>query len=248
MSDVIYGRNPVKEALRAHFKIQKILIAANLQHPRLDEIERLARQNDVPVQRAPKENLANLSGEVRTQGVVAVVESQPYATVQQIIEHSEKLGAPPLVALLDGIEDPHNFGAILRSADAAGCHGVVVPKRRSAALTATVAKTSAGAMAHVPVARVANLNAAIDELKRRDIWIVGATQDADKIYTDTDLTGALGIVIGSEGKGLHRLVQEKCDFLVKIPMCGKVNSLNASVAAALLFFEVRRQRCLSEKK
>lgn len=248
MSDVIYGRNPVKEALRAHFKIQKILIAANLQHPRLDEIERLARQNDVPVQRAPKENLANLSGEVRTQGVVALVESQPYATVQQIIEHSEKLGAPPLVALLDGIEDPHNFGAILRSADAAGCHGVVVPKRRSAALTATVAKTSAGAMAHVPVARVANLNAAIDELKRRDIWIVGATQDADKIYTDTDLTGALGIVIGSEGKGLHRLVQEKCDFLVKIPMCGKVNSLNASVAAALLFFEVRRQRCLSEKK
>lgn len=248
MSDIICGRNPVMEALRAHFKIQKILIAANLQHPRLAEIERLARQNDVPVQRAPKENLANLSGEVRTQGVVALVGSQPYATVQQILEHSQKLGGPPLVALLDGIEDPHNFGAILRSADAAGCHGVVVPKRRSAALTATVAKTSAGAMAHVPVARVANLNAAIDELKRRDIWIVGATQEAEKIYTETDLTGALGIVIGSEGKGLHRLVQEKCDFLVKIPMCGKVNSLNASVAAALLFFEVRRQRCLSGKK
>lgn len=246
MSETIYGRNSILEALRAGRQIDKIFIHSDLRHPRLSEISNLARKNRVRIQKVSKAKLLELAGQTNTQGVVAFVQAARYATVEDILNKSEKLHEPPLLAILDGIEDPHNLGAILRSADGAGFHGVILPKRRSVGLTTTVAKTSAGASAHILTAQVANLNYIIEELKRKNIWFIGADQSAEQNYTDVDLTGPLGVVIGGEGKGLHRLVRENCDFLVKIPMYGKVNSLNASVAAALLFFEIRRQRGLKK--
>lgn len=247
MDEILYGRNPVLEALRAGSEIEKILIAENVQHPRLTEIARLAKQGRVAVQRVPRAKLSALAPEHKTQGVAAYLSAGKYADVADILKLSADLQEPPLIACLDGIEDPHNLGAILRSADGAGFHGVIVPKRRAAGLTATVAKTSAGASLHIPTAKVGNLNYTIDELKAQNIWIAGADQEGAQLYTDADLTGALAVVVGAEGQGLHRLVREKCDFLVRIPMYGKINSLNASVAAALLFFEVRRQREIQKR-
>ncbi|MFQ5863878.1 MAG: 23S rRNA (guanosine(2251)-2'-O)-methyltransferase RlmB [bacterium] len=242
MPEIIYGRNSVLEALRAGQKIEKILIAAEVKGPKIFEILNQAKKHRVPIDKAPKKILDQVAGTQKSQGVVALVPSQPFATVEDILSRSQQLNEPPLLALLDGIEDPHNFGAILRAADGARVHGVILPKRRSVGLTSTVAKTSAGASAHVLIAQVSNLNYTIEQLKSKNIWIAGADQNADQIYYEAELSGPLGLVIGAEGHGLHRLVKEKCDFLVKIPMYGKINSLNASVAAALLFFEARRQR------
>jgi len=241
-SEIIYGRRPVLEAFRAGLKIAKILIAQNQQGGKIQEIRTEARKNRVPVEQVPKTMLTEIVGSQKTQGVVAVVHARNYVSLDDILAEGARRGEPPLLGLLDGIEDPHNLGAILRTADGAGLHGVVLPKRRSAGLSSTVAKTSAGASAHVLTAQVSNLNYTIDELKKKDVWIMGADQEGDRPYTEADFAEASGIVIGAEGKGLSRLVKEKCDFLVKIPMFGKVNSLNASVAAALLFFEARRQR------
>lgn len=240
--EIIYGRNPVLEAIRAKREIGEIHLVADLRHAKLAEISRLARKQGIPVKKVSKQAVLRVAGEARTQGVVAFVRGSGYVPVDEILRQSETLNEPPLIACLDSIEDPHNLGAILRSADGAGFHGVILPKRRSAGLTATVAKTSAGASAHILTAQVANLNAVMEELKNKNIWFVGADQDAKQAYTEADLTGSLAVVVGAEGSGLHRLVKEKCDFLVRIPMYGKVNSLNASVAAALLFFEIRRQR------
>ncbi|MFQ5652901.1 MAG: 23S rRNA (guanosine(2251)-2'-O)-methyltransferase RlmB [bacterium] len=240
--EIIYGRNPVLEAIRAKREIGEIHLVADLRHAKLAEISRLARKQGIPVKKVSKQAVLRVAGEARTQGVVAFVRGSGYVPVDEILRQSETLNEPPLIACLDSIEDPHNLGAILRSADGAGFHGVILPKRRSAGLTATVAKTSAGASAHILTAQVANLNAVMEELKNKNIWFVGADQDAKQAYTEVDLTGSLAVVVGAEGSGLHRLVKEKCDFLVRIPMYGKVNSLNASVAAALLFFEIRRQR------
>ncbi|MFQ5708088.1 MAG: 23S rRNA (guanosine(2251)-2'-O)-methyltransferase RlmB [bacterium] len=242
MTHIIHGRNPILEAFRAGHKIEKILVAVEVKGPRLKEILNLAHKNNVPVENISKKVLNQLSGTAKAQGVAAIVAMQSLATVEAILQKSRQLNEPPLLALLDGIEDPHNFGAILRSADGAGIHGVVVPKRRSVGLTPTVTRTSAGASAHVLVAQVSNLNYTIDQLKAQNIWIVGADQDAKQEYSVADFSGPLAITIGAEGRGLHRLAKEKCDFLVRIPMFGKINSLNASVAAALLFFEARRQR------
>ncbi len=247
MSEIIYGRNAVMEALRANDNIVEVLLAYGLEHQRLAAIKRLAKTQKVPVKVVSKTVLADLAGDSKTQGVLARVGDKDDASLQDIQAQSRARAEPPLIALLDGIEDPHNLGAILRSVDAAGFHGVVLPKKRSAGVTGTVVKTSAGASAHVPIARVANLSNAIKELKRDNIWVVGADQDAPQDFTEADLTGPLAVVVGAEGKGMHRLVRENCDFLVRIPMHGRMNSLNASVAAALLFFEVRRQRSISNR-
>lgn len=241
-SETIFGTNPVLEALRAGQQIDKILLADRPGDRRLHEIVQQAKKRRIPCQRVSKQELQAVAGAAKTQGVVAFVQDLGYVSVRDILAQSQAQDEPALLACLDGIEDPHNLGAILRSADGAGLHGVIIPKRRAASVTGTVAKTSAGAASHVLTAKVSNLNYAIDDLKREGLWFVGADQDGERSYADVDMSGPIGIVVGAEGQGLHRLVREKCDFLVKIPMYGKVNSLNASVAAALLFFEARRQR------
>jgi len=246
MPDLIYGRNTVLEVLLAGQTIEKILIAEEVKRPKIFEIISLAKKNRVPIEKVSKRTLIKVAGTQKAQGVVAFIQSHSYATVEDILGRSQQLNEPPLVGLLDGIEDPHNLGAILRAADGAGVHGIILPKRRAVGLTSTVAKTSAGASAHVLTAQVSNLNYTIDQLKAKNIWIVGADQNASQNHFDADMSRPLGIVIGAEGGGLHRLVRQKCDFLVKIPMYGKVNSLNASVAAALIFFEARRQREISK--
>lgn len=244
MPEIIYGHHPIYEALRASQSVEKILLAKSAATPKINKIILLAKKKNIPIEQVSKRVLEQIAGGGKTQGLVALVSAANYATMDAILNRSNQQQEAPFVALLDGIEDPHNLGAILRSADGAGVHGVILQKRRSVGITSTVSKTSAGATAHVLTAQVSNLNYTIDELKNRNIWIVGADQEAERSFTESDLTGALGVVIGGEGHGLHRLVKEKCDFLVKIPMYGRVNSLNASVAAALLFFEVRRQRQL----
>lgn len=243
MVEMIYGRNPILEALKARQKFDKIMIAENLEGERIAEILARAKSFGVFVQRVPPKKIAAMASGAATQGVIGFVHTQTYAAVEDILARSQELREPPLLALLDGLQDPQNLGAVLRAADGAGVHGVILPKRRSAGLTGAVAKTSAGAVAHVLVAQATNLNQCIDQLKAKNIWMVGADQSAAQAYYDADLSGAVGIVIGGEEKGLHRLVKEKCDFLVRIPMFGKVNSLNAAVAAAVIFFEARRQRC-----
>lgn len=242
MSEILYGRHPVREALRAGEAIERVLVAEGAGGGLIREILRLAKGRGVRVERVPRRRLDELTGRANAQGVVALAAQSTYASIPGILARGTTRREPPLVALLDGIEDPQNLGAILRAADGAGVHGVILPKRRAAGLTGTVAKTSAGAASHVPTAQVSNLNYTIDELKAANLWIVGADQEAEQIYYDCDFTLPVGIVIGGEGRGLRRLVREKCDFRVHIPMYGKLNSLNAAMAAALLFFEARRQR------
>ena len=244
MPEIIYGRKPVIEAIRAGKSIEKILIAVEIKSQVISEITALARKNNVSVERISKQKLGEQAKNFNTQGVIAVIKSQSYASIEDILNKSKELNEPPLLALLDGIEDPQNLGAIIRSAEGAGLHGIILPKRRSAGLTSTVVKTSAGASNYVLTAQVSNLNYTIDSLKKNNVWIAGTDQNADQYFTEVDLSGPLAIVIGAEGSGIHRLVKENCDFLVSIPMFGKMNSLNASVAAALLFFEARRQRQL----
>lgn len=242
MPEMIFGQNPVMEALRTSLLIEKIWVVEKTGGAKINEIISSAEKRGIQIHYVSRKRLGELTGGAKTQGVLAFVQSRSYSTVDAILAKSRHLKEAPLVALLDGIEDPHNLGAILRAADGAGVHGVILPKRRSVGLTSTVAKTSAGASLHVSTAQVSNLNYTLEKLRAENIWILGADQNADQVYYDADLSVPLGIVIGAEGRGLHRLVREKCDFLVRIPMYGAVNSLNASVAAALLFFEARRQR------
>ena len=244
MAELVYGLNAVLEALQADVAAERLLMADTLKGPKREQIVALAKRLNVPVRLVSREKVERAARSDKTQGVLLYLKAFEYATLEDILSRSTARQEPPLLALLDGIADPHNLGAILRSADGAGLHGVILPKRRAVGVTATVLKTSAGAALHVPVARVSNLAYTIEALKQRDIWVVGADQNAEQPLFETDLTLPLGFIIGSEGKGLHRLVREKCDFLVRIPMFGQVNSLNAAVAAALLFFEARRQRGL----
>ncbi len=239
MADLAIGRNQVKEAIRASL-VERVFVAKGTRD--VGEIRQAARAAGIPVVEVNRRKLEELAGGERHQGIVAALSRVSYADLAAILASARERGEPPLVALLDEIQDPHNLGAIIRSAEAAGVHGVVITKRRSAGVTDAVFRASAGAAAHVPVAKVANIKNAIEFLQKEKVWIVGADQDAREIYHDADLTGPLGIVIGGEGKGMRRLVREHCDFTIRIPMSGKVNSLNASVAAALMFFEVRRQR------
>ena len=239
MSKLAIGRNQVAEALKASLAGKVFIVKGTTG---LDDIKQAARDAKVPFVAVNRRKLEDLAAGERHQGVVATLSSVPYTDVAAILAAARSKGEPPLIALLDEIQDPHNLGAILRSAEAAGVHGVTITKHRSAGVTEAAFRASAGAAAHIPVAKVTNLRNTIDSLKKEKVWIVGADQDATETYNEADLTGPLGIVIGGEGKGMRRLIKENCDFTVKIPMSGKVNSLNASVAAALMFFEARRQR------
>lgn len=238
-NDYVSGRHPVLEALKANRPINKILVSESSEGGSLNEILGKARAKGIVVQRVPKANLSKVAGE-HHQGIVAYVAPTEYVELSEITKR--KTGAAPLVVLLDEISDPYNLGAILRSAEATGVQGVVIPKRRAVPLTGVVAKAAAGALEYVPVARVTNLVAAMEELKKAGYWIVGTDLQTDEDYTGVDYKGPTAIVIGAEGQGLSRLVKERCDYVVKMPMLGKLQSLNASVAAGVLLYEVVRQR------
>lgn len=239
--DYIIGKNPVMEALRSERDINKILIAESSQRGQMQPLIQLAKEANVIVQFVPKKKIDQISDE-NHQGVLAYVAAYQYAEMDDLFAAAEKKNEPPFFLLLDEIEDPHNLGSIMRTADAVGAHGIIIPKRRAVGLTATVAKASTGAIEHIPVVRVTNMARTIDELKERGIWIAGTDASGKQDYRQFDGTLPLGLVIGSEGKGMGRLVRDKCDFLINLPMAGKVTSLNASVAAALLMYEVYRRR------
>ncbi len=239
---VVEGRNAVTEALRAGMPIDKIYLAKGDTDHTLGRIAALARKAGIVVVEADRRKLDAMSATHSHQGVIAVAAAQAYASVEDILSAAEARGEKPLIVVCDEISDPHNLGAIIRTAECAGAHGVVIPKRRSAGLTAVVAKTSAGAVSYLPVARVPNIPALLGELQQKGLWIFGtAAEGATPLY-QADLAGAAAIVIGSEGDGMGRLVRERCDFLVSIPMKGRISSLNASAAAAVLLYEALRQR------
>lgn len=242
MNEMIVGRNPVLEALRAGRRVHRLILASGARGRSVEQLVQLAKEQNVKIQYLPKQAVDDLVPGSNHQGVVAEVAPFEYVDLFELLGQIEARGEDPFLVILDEIEDPHNLGAIIRSVDAAGAHGVIIPERRSAGVTATVAKTSAGAIEYVPVCQVKNLARAMEELKKHGIWIAGADMSGEQLHTQASLTGPLALVIGSEGRGLRRLVREKCDFLVKLPMYGKVNSLNASVAAGILLYEVVRQR------
>ncbi len=239
---IIEGRNAVIEALRANVTIDKIFIAKGDTDATLGHIASTAREKGIVVVDADRRKLDNMSRTHSHQGVIAQAAVRAYATVDDMLNAAREKGEPPLIVVCDEISDPHNLGAVIRTADAAGAHGVIIPKRRSAGLTAIVGKTSAGAVAHVPVARVPNLTALLKELKEEGVWVFGTAAGGNTALYQADLKGPAAIVIGSEGEGMSRLVAETCDFTVSIPMFGKINSLNASAAAAVLLYEAVRQR------
>lgn len=238
--DWIYGKNPVIEALKSDRDIHKIWIAENSQKGQMQHILKLAKERNVFVQYVPRKKLDQMTPD--HQGVVAQIAAYQYAEVDDLLNHAKSKNEDPFLVILDGLEDPHNLGSILRTADACGVHGIIIPKRRSVGLTQTVAKLSTGAIEYVPVARVTNLARTIDELKEKGLWIFGTDMKDSQDYRKMDATLPLALVIGSEGKGISRLVREKCDFIVHLPMKGHVTSLNASVAAAILMYEVQRKR------
>ena len=239
---VIEGRNAVIEALRAGENIDKIFIQKGETDKTLGHIASKARAAGIVVVDADKRKLDGMSRTHAHQGVIALAAMREYVSVEDILEKAAEKGEKPLIVICDEISDPHNLGAIIRTAECAGAHGIVIPKRRSAGLTAVVAKTSAGAVAHMPVARVANIPSLIKELKKQGVWVFGTAAKGTTNLYEADLKGAAAIVIGSEGDGMTRLAEENCDFLVSIPMKGKLNSLNASAAAAILLYEAVRQR------
>ena len=239
---VIEGRNAVIEALRAGVAIDKIFLMKGETDSALGHIASAAREKGVVVVDADRRKLDGMSRTHSHQGVIAVAAVREYATVEEILNRAREKGEPPLVVVCDELSDPHNLGAVIRTAEAAGAHGVIIPKRRSAGLTAVVGKTSAGAVSYLPVARVPNLPALLKELKQEGLWVYGTAADGATALYQADLKGAAAIVIGSEGDGMGRLVREQCDFLVSIPMRGQVNSLNASAAAAVVLYEAVRQR------
>jgi 23S rRNA (guanosine2251-2'-O)-methyltransferase len=242
MPNIIYGKNPIIEALEAGQTFNKIYLASGQKNPVERKIIQLARQNGIPVREVDRKKLIEMAGHDKTQGVVAILSEAVYSTIEDIFNRAMQQKKAPLIAILDEIQDPHNFGAIIRSAEAFGFHGIIIAKDRSVGITETVAKTSAGAVSHLPIVRVQNLVQLIKELKANNVWIAGADQQAAMSIYEADLNRSLAVVIGSEGKGMRRLVKGCCDFLIRIPMVGHINSLNASVAAALIFCEAMRQR------
>ena len=239
---IIEGRNAVIEALRAGTAMDKVYIAKGETDATLGHIASTARGKGIVVVEADRRKLDAMSVTHSHQGVIAVAAVREYASVSDILHSARDKGEAPLVVVCDELSDPHNLGAVIRTAEAAGAHGVIIPKRRSAGLTAIVAKTSAGAVSYLPVARVANLTALLRELKEEGLWVFGTAADGATSLYQADLKGPAAIVIGSEGSGMSRLVREQCDFLVSIPMRGQVNSLNASAAAAVVLYEAVRQR------
>ncbi len=241
--DRLTGIHAVKEALEAQRPIERIAIAKGRQDTRVEEIVQLAREQGIPVRFEERGRLDRLANSKDHQGVVALAAARAAVTLEDILTQvNASQGQTGLLVLLDGVEDPHNLGAIIRTALAAGAHGVVIPERRAAGLTDTVARASAGALAHLPIAKVTNLVRAMEELKEAGYWLVGLDEDGDKSYTEADYTSPIGIVLGGEGKGLHELTRKRCDFVVSLPTTGPVKSLNVSVAAGVVLFEARRQR------
>ena len=241
----IEGRNAVLEAFRSGKTIDKLFVLDGCQDGPIKSITREARKHDAIINYVAKERLDQMSETGKHLGVIAVSAAYEYAEVSDILENAERKGEPPFIIILDGIEDPHNLGAIIRTANQAGAHGIIIPKRRAVGLTPTVAKTSAGAINYTPVAKVTNISNTIKELKEKGMWFVCADMDGEQMY-DLNLTGPIGLVIGNEGEGVGRLVKENCDFVAGIPMKGQINSLNASVAAGVLAYEIVRQR-ISQK-
>ncbi len=237
----VEGRNAVLEAFRAGKTIDKLYVLDGCQDGPVRTIVREAKKQDTIIDFVTRERLDQLSATGKHQGVIAQAAAYDYADVEDILKAAEEKGEPPFLIILDGIEDPHNLGAIIRTANLCGAHGVIIPKRRAAGLTATVAKTSAGAVNYTPVAKVNNISNVIRELKERGLWFVCADMDGTAMY-DLNLTGPIGLVIGSEGEGVSRLVREHCDMAAAIPMKGNIDSLNASVAAGVLAYEIVRQR------
>ena len=237
----IEGRNAVLEAFRSGKTIDRLFVLDGCQDGPVRTIVREAKKHDTIVNFVPKERLDSMSETGHHQGVMAYAAAYEYAEVEDILKIAEEKGEPPFLFLLDGIEDPHNLGAIIRTANLAGAHGVIIPKRRAVGLTATVARTSAGALNYTPVAKVTNMAATIEDLKKRGIWFVCADMGGESTYR-LNLTGPIGLVIGNEGEGVSRLVKEKCDMIASIPMKGDIDSLNASVATGVLAYEIVRQR------
>jgi 23S rRNA (guanosine2251-2'-O)-methyltransferase len=237
----IEGRNAVLEAIRAGKTIDRLFVLRGNQDGPIRTIIDKAKKLDTIINFVAKERLDQISLTGKHQGVIAYAAAYEYAQVEDILEAAKEKGEPLFILLLDSIEDPHNLGAIIRTAHQAGAHGIIIPKRRAVGLTATVAKTSAGAINYLPVAKVTNISVTIEELKKEGIWFACADMDGEMMY-NVDLKGPIGLVIGSEGEGVGRLIKEKCDFVVKIPMYGQVDSLNASVAAGILSYEIVRQR------
>ena len=235
------GRNAVLEVLKSGRDIEKIIIQKGNVEGTVRRIAGMAKERGIVVQEAARQKLDEMSQTKNHQGVIAVVSEHEYAEVDDILRSAAEKGEKPFIIILDNITDPHNLGAVIRTAECAGAHGVIIPKRRSVGLTAVVGKTSAGALEYMPVARVTNIARTIEELKKQGVWVACADMDGEDYY-DASLDGAIALVIGSEGEGVSRLVKEKCDFTVSIPMYGKISSLNASVAGALLMYEVVRQR------
>lgn len=237
----IEGRNAVLEAFRSGKTIDRLFVLDGCQDGPVRTIVREAKKHDTIVNFVPKERLDSMSETGHHQGVMAYAAAYEYAEVEDILKIAEEKGEPPFLFLLDGIEDPHNLGAIIRTANLAGAHGVIIPKRRAVGLTATVARTSAGALNYTPVAKVTNMAATIEDLKKRGIWFACADMGGESMYR-LNLTGPIGLVIGNEGEGVSRLVKEKCDMIASIPMKGDIDSLNASVATGVLAYEIVRQR------
>jgi len=240
--EVIIGKNAVIEALKSGRSINKVFLSQQLNRSMQGKFIQLGKDAETVVQKVPKNKLDQISSGKNHQGVIAYVASYPYADIDDLFNAAKRTGEAPFFIILDELEDPHNLGSILRTADAAGAHGVIIPKRRSVGLTQAVAKTAAGAIEYVPVARVTNIADIIDELKERNVWVVGTEAEATEDYRKLDGALPIALVIGNEGKGISWLVRKKCDWTVSLPMKGKVSSLNASVACSLLLYEIYRKR------
>jgi len=240
--DIIEGRNAVIEALKSDRTIEQILIAQGDTQGSINVILGIAKENGIVVKEVDRRKLDMMSETGSHQGVIAIVTPYKYFAVEDILKEAEARGEKPFIIILDEIEDPHNLGSIIRTAEVCGAHGIIIPKRRNVGVTPTVYKSSAGAIEHMRLAKVTNINAAIDSLKEKGIWVYGADMDGENYCFDTDFAGGCALVIGSEGRGISKLTKEKCDVLVKIPMMGKITSLNASVAGGIMMYEVLKQK------
>lgn len=243
MSEKLAGINSITEALRGRRKIHKIYVQNGKANQRLEELLALARKKGVFVQTVDKERLNQMYRTGNHQGIVATVESFTYSSIEEILEKAALAGAPPLILILDGIEDPQNLGSIIRTSDCAGVHGIILPRHSSSEINDTVTRVAAGAIEHVLIARETNLVNEIKKLKEAGLWVVGSEMNADQVYFSTAIPSPTALVVGGEGRGVRRLVREHCDLVVKIPMYGHIASLNAAVAASLLIYETLRQRC-----
>ncbi|HTI14970.1 MAG TPA: 23S rRNA (guanosine(2251)-2'-O)-methyltransferase RlmB [Dictyobacter sp.] len=243
MPEYIWGRNPIAEALQSGRRIQRLLLAEGLREaPVITNILQDARRQHIQIETVPRARLDQLSHGAVHQGCLAQVEEHSYATIDDILAYAEQKNEAPFLLILDAIQDVHNLGSLMRTAESAGIHGVIIPSHRAAEVNATVTKTSAGATEHLRIAQETNLTRCIDMLKKQNIWVVGLAGEAKTLYTQANLTGPLAIVVGNEGKGISRLVREHCDVLIKLPMYGHVNSLNAAVAGSIALYEALRQR------